>query len=152
MKIGDVVADFELPDQHGTPRRLSALAAGGPLVIFFYPLAGSGGCTREACHFRDLEPKFSAVGASVVGISTDSVERQLAFATENHFGYPLLSDAGGQVTEQFGVRRHLLARTLPTKRATFIVDPALVVRFQKSSETNMDVHADGALAALRTLG
>ncbi|NVM99196.1 peroxiredoxin [Arthrobacter sp. SDTb3-6] len=152
MKIGDVIADFELQDQHGTPRRLSALAANGPLVIFFYPLAGSGGCTKEACHFRDLAQEFAAAGASVVGISTDSPQRQLAFATENHLGFPLLSDPRGEVAELFGVRRHLLARSLPTKRATFIVDPSLAVQFQVSSETNMDVHADQALAALTERG
>lgn len=149
MKIGDVVADFELLDQHGEARRLSALAANGPLVIFFYPLASSGGCTKEACHFRDLQQEFSAVGASLVGISTDSPEKQLAFATENHFSYPLLSDRQGQVADLFGVRRRLLAKTLPTKRATFIVDPGLSVRFQVSSETNMDAHANEALAALQ---
>jgi len=150
MKIGDVVADFELPDQHGTPRRLSTLAANGPLVIFFYPLAGSGGCTREACRFRDLEQEFAAAGAAIVGISTDSPERQLAFAAANRFSYPLLSDPRGEVTELFGVRRHLLARSLPTKRSTFIVDPSLTLRFQVSSETNMEVHANDALAALAT--
>jgi len=149
MKIGDVVADFELPDQHGNPRKLSELAARGPLVIFFYPLASSGGCTKEACHFRDLEEEFAAVGASLVGISTDSPAKQLAFATENQFSYPLLSDRQGEVADLFGVRRRLLAKTLPTKRATFIVDPSLTVRFQVSSETNMDVHANEALAALQ---
>ncbi|ALE92102.1 peroxiredoxin [Arthrobacter alpinus] len=149
MKIGDVVADFELLDQHGEERKLSALAADGPLVIFFYPMASSGGCTKEACHFRDLQKEFSAVGASLVGISTDSPEKQLAFAKENHFSYPLLSDRQGQVADLFGVRRRLLAKTLPTKRATFIVDPGLSVRFQVSSETNMDVHANEALAALQ---
>ncbi|PYI66261.1 peroxiredoxin [Arthrobacter livingstonensis] len=151
MKIGDVVSDFELPDQHGNARKLSVLAANGPLVIFFYPLAGSGGCTKEACHFRDLEKEFAAAGASIVGISTDAPAKQLAFATENHFSYPLLSDPNGEVAEQFGVRRHLLARTLPTKRSTFIVDPSRTVRFQVSSETNMDVHANDALAALASL-
>ena len=151
MKIGDVVADFELLDQHGTPRTLSSLVAGGPVVIFFYPLANSGGCTKEACHFRDLETEFAAAGASIVGISTDSPAKQLDFATKNHFSYPLLSDMKGEVAEQFGVRRHLLAKTLPTKRATFIVDPSLTVRFAVSSETNTDVHANEALAALPAL-
>ncbi|WP_104092018.1 peroxiredoxin [Arthrobacter sp. GMC3] len=149
MKIGDVVADFELLDQHEKPHKLSDLAAQGPLVIFFYPLASSGGCTKEACHFRDLEKEFAAAGASVVGISTDSPAKQLTFATENHFSYPLLSDRQGEVADLFGVRRRLLAKTLPTKRATFIVDPSLKVRFQVSSETNMDVHANEALAALQ---
>lgn len=148
MKIGEKVADFELLDQHGTPRRLSELVEHGPVVIFFYPLAGSGGCTKEACNFRDLEAEFAAAGASLVGISKDSPAKQLAFATENRFNYPLLSDAQGEVADQFGVRRRLLARTLPIKRATFIVDQDQVLQFQVASETNMDVHANRALAEL----
>ncbi|MHA7304131.1 peroxiredoxin [Arthrobacter sp. TMN-49] len=148
MKIGEKVADFELPDQHGTPRRLSELVADRSVVIFFYPVAGSGGCTQEACRFRDLETEFAAAGASIVGISTDSTAKQLAFATANDFSYPLLSDRRGEVADQFGVRRRLLARTLPTKRATFIVDSDMILRFQVASETNMDVHANRALEEL----
>ena len=77
-----------------------------------------------------------------MGISKDSPEKQLDFATKNRFGYPLLSDPKGEVADLFGVRRRLLARTLPTKRATFIVDQDQVLQFQVASETNMDVHAD----------
>jgi peroxiredoxin Q/BCP len=149
MKIGEAAADFELPDQHGIPRRLSELATGGLLVLFFYPRAGSGGCTREACHFRDLGQQFASVGAAVAGISNDPPAKQLEFATDNGFSYPLLSDAAGEVADQFGVRRRLLARNLPTKRATFIVDRQLVVRFALSSETDMFVHADQALAFIQ---
>ncbi|WP_104110499.1 peroxiredoxin [Arthrobacter sp. N199823] len=148
MKIDEKVADFSLLDQHGVMRSLSELTANGPLVIFFYPLASSGGCTKEACHFRDLQAEFTAAGASMVGISTDSVAKQLKFATNNKFTYPLLSDQDGAVADLFGVRRRLLAKSLPTKRATFIVDSAQILRFQISSETNMDVHANSALAAL----
>ena len=54
MHEGDEVPDFELPDQDGRPRRLSTLLADGPVVLFFYPAAMTGGCTKEACHFRDL--------------------------------------------------------------------------------------------------
>ncbi|MFQ4148860.1 peroxiredoxin [Arthrobacter sp. LAPM80] len=148
MKIAENVPDFALPDQSGEMRSLSDLTANGPLVVFFYPLAGSGGCTRQACHFRDLQQEFAAAGASIVGISTDSEAKQLDFATKNGFNYPLLSDRQGEVADLFGVRRHLLAKSLPTKRATFIVDKEKVLRFAVSSETNMDLHANQALAAL----
>ncbi|MGN5733320.1 peroxiredoxin [Arthrobacter psychrochitiniphilus] len=148
MKIAEQVPDFELSDQHGQVRSLTELTAEGPLVIFFYPLASSGGCTKEACHFRDLQKEFATAGASLVGISTDSVAKQLDFANKNHFDYPLLSDRDGAVADVFGVRRRLLAKALPTKRATFIVDSNRILRFQISSETNMDVHANSALEAL----
>ena len=69
MRTGDQVPDFELPDQTGTPRRLSTLLADGPVVLFFYPAAMTYGCTKESCHFRDLASEFAAadhvVGAEV---------------------------------------------------------------------------------------
>ncbi len=151
MKITEKVADFALPDQHGRLWTLQDLLQDGPLVIFFYPLASSGGCTKEACHFRDLQAEFSAAGATIVGISTDSEAKQLDFATTNGFNYPLLSDRHGEVADLFGVRRRLLAKTLPTKRATFIVDRGGILRFAVSSETNMELHADQALEALRLM-
>ncbi len=68
MNPGDQVSDFELQDETGATRPLSELAANGPVVLFFYPIASSGGCTQEACHFRDLAAEFAAVGAQPVGI------------------------------------------------------------------------------------
>ena len=62
MEKGDLVPDFELPDEDGVPRKLSDLAASGPVVLFFYPAAMTYGCTKESCHFRDLAAEFKAVG------------------------------------------------------------------------------------------
>ena len=84
MKTGDTVADFELPDQTGSPRKLSDLLSSGPVVLFFYPAAMTPGCTKEACHFRDLAAEFAAVGANRVGISTDPVQKQAKFADTQH--------------------------------------------------------------------
>ena len=64
MKRGDRVAEFELPDQTGAVRSVTSLLADGPIVLFFYPAAMTPGCTKEACHFRDLAGEFAAVGAS----------------------------------------------------------------------------------------
>lgn len=77
MKRGDRVEDFNLPDQTGAVRSLTGLLADGPVVLFFYPAAMTPGCTKEACHFRDLAAEFAAVGASRVGISTDTVDKAL---------------------------------------------------------------------------
>ena len=88
MDVGDVVDDFELPDETGTPRRLSALLADGPVVLFFYPAAMTTGCTKESCHFRDLGAEFAAVGAQRVGISRDSVDKQHQFSREARLRLP----------------------------------------------------------------
>lgn len=149
MKIGDTVADFELPDQTGTPRRLSELLADGPVVLFFYPAAGTPGCTREACHFRDVGAEFTAAGASRVGISVDAVAKQAKFADGHGFDYPLLSDAGGAVAAQFGVKRGLLGKLMPVKRTTFVIDTDRTVLDVIASEFSMDTHADRALEVLR---
>jgi peroxiredoxin Q/BCP len=150
MKRGDRVPEFELPDQTGTVRSLTALLADGPIVLFFYPAAMTPGCTKEACHFRDLAAEFDAVGASRVGISTDGVDKQARFADSQRFDYPLLSDRDGSVAEIFGVKRGLLGKLLPVKRTTFVIDTDRGVLDVISSELNMDTHADKALATLRS--
>lgn len=149
MNIGDPVPDFELPDQDGAPRRLSTLVADGPVVLFFYPAAMTGGCTAESCHFRDLGAEFARAGAQRVGISTDPVAKQKQFSDVNHFDYPLLSDESGDVARSFGVKRRF--GPLPVKRATFVIGRDQRLEARISSEFSMDKHADEALLALATL-
>ncbi len=149
IKTGDRVAEFELPDQTGTNRSLTSLLAGGPVVLFFYPAAMTPGCTKEACHFRDLAAEFAAAGASRVGISTDAVAKQAEFAEQQRFDYPLLSDADGTVATAFGVKRGLLGKFMPVKRTTFVIDTDRTVLEVISSEFSMDAHADKALEVLR---
>lgn len=147
VAVGDTVEDFALPDETGTPRRLTDLLADGPVVLFFYPAALTPGCTNEACHFRDLGAEFAAAGARPVGISGDTVEKQREFAGTHHLGMPLLSDADGTVRERFGVRRGF--SLAPTKRVTFVIAEDRTVLEVVRSELRMNTHADRALAALR---
>lgn len=145
VEPGDVVDDFELPDETGTPRRLSELLAGGPVVLFFYPAAMTMGCTKESCHFRDLAAEFAAVGAQRVGISRDPVTKQREFSEKHAFDYPLLSDADGAVARMMGVAR----AKGPPKRVTFVIDQDRRVLEVIRSEIRMHLHADRALEALR---
>ncbi len=170
MIVGEKAPNFTLNDHTGRPRTLSTLLADGPVVLFFYPLASSPICTAQACHFRDLSNEFAAVGAQRVGISTDTVNRQAHFAQQRSFDYPLLSDADGTVSELFGVRRGrfaklrrsvaareasrhskhtrrrgLLARLLPVRRTTFVIDTDRTILKVVSNEVRASVHADQAL-------
>jgi peroxiredoxin Q/BCP len=147
MQKGDVVEDFERPDETGTPRRLSELLSSGPVVLFFYPGAMTYGCTRESCHFRDLTAEFAAVGAQLVGISGDAIEKQKQFSDKYHFGYPLLSDSDGTVAKAFGVQRSIAA--LGVRRKTFVIDTDRTVLDVIASEVSFKSHADKALALLR---
>jgi thioredoxin-dependent peroxiredoxin len=172
MIEGDKAPDFTLYDHTGRPRTLSAMLAAGPIVLFFFPLASSPICTAQACHFRDLSAEFARVGAQRVGISTDTVTRQAHFARQRSFDYPLLSDADSVVSELFGVRRGrlaklrrsvareesrrgrhtrrrgLLARVLPVRRTTFVIDVDRTVLKVIANEVRASVHADEALRFL----
>jgi len=142
---GSTAPDFELPDQEGNLVRLSDRLQDGPVVLFFYPAAMTGGCTKEACHFRDLASEFAHAGAQRLGISVDAVDKQRQFADMHGFDYPLLSDESGDVARSFGVKRRMIS---PVKRATFVIDRDRTIRKIITSEMNMDVHADEALKAL----
>jgi thioredoxin-dependent peroxiredoxin len=148
MKTGDLVGDFELPDENGTPRKLSDFLAKGPVVLFFYPAAMTYGCTKESCHFRDLGAEFAAVGATRVGISRDSVDKQAQFATKHNFDYPLLSDEDRTVANAFGVASGF--KLGPVKRSTFVIDQDRKVLAVINAELNFNKHADQALAVLKS--
>jgi thioredoxin-dependent peroxiredoxin len=170
MIAGEKAPDFTLYDHTGRPRKLSTLLSDGPVVLFFFPLASSPICTAQACHFRNLSEEFARVGAQRVGISTDTVDRQAHFAQQRSFDYPLLSDADGVVSELFGVhrgrlaklrrsvgtrdetrsgrharRRGLLARLLPVRRTTFVIDTDRTILKVVASEVRASVHADQTL-------
>jgi thioredoxin-dependent peroxiredoxin len=173
MIEGEKAPDFTLYDHTGWPRTLSALLSDGPVVLFFFPMASSPICTAQACHFRDLSSEFATVGAQRVGISTDAVDKQAHFAQQRSFDYPLLSDADGVVSDLFGVRRGrlaklrrsvvarearrsrhtrhrgLLARLLPVRRTTFVIDTDRTVLKVVSSELRASVHADQTLRFLQ---
>jgi len=146
LKKGDLVPDFELPDEDGTPRKLSDLLANGPVVLFFYPAAMTYGCTKESCHFRDLKAEFEEIGAQRVGISADKVEKQKQFSEKESFDFPLLSDADGTVASEMGVRRSLVK---VNKRVTFVIDTDRHIIEVIHSEVSMRGHADRALEVLR---
>ena len=145
LQTGDRVPDFTSTDQHGNPVQFSDLLAAGPTVVFFYPKAMTTGCTKESCHFRDLDREFAAVGAQRVGISADSVEKQAQFDAKHDLGYTLLADTDKTVAKIFGVKR---PGPLMSKRTTFVVDSDATVLEVVGSELNMDIHADRALEVL----
>ena len=147
MDVGDVVDDFELPDETGTPRKLSDLLANGPVVLFFYPAAMTTGCTKESCHFRDLAAEFAAVGRSVWASAATRSTSSTSSRTSTAFDYPLLSDADGTVARMMGVAR----KKGPPKRVTFVIDQDRKVVEVVKSEIRMSVHADRALDALKQL-
>ena len=146
MDVGEAVPDFTATLDDGTTTTLSDMLRDGPVVLFFYPKAFTAGCTAEACHFRDLAAEFAEVGAQRYGVSRDDVETQAAFREHHGFDYPLIADGSGEIAKAFGAKR---VGPLWSKRQTFVVDVDRTCRAAISSETDMQQHADEALAVLR---
>ena len=145
MDVGDQVPDFTATLDTGETTSLSALLEDGPIVLFFYPKAFTGGCTAEACHFRDLAAEFAEVGAQRFGISRDDVETQARFREEHDFDYPLIADPSGDIAKIFGAKR---IGPLWSKRQTFVIGTDRRLLGPIRSETDMERHADEALELL----
>ena len=140
------------PTRAATPRRLSTLLADGPVALFFYPAAMTGRLHQGGLPLpRSRRRVRRRPASSGSGISMDAVDKQKQFADMHSFDYPLLADTDGTVADIFGVKRGKIGAKLgaPVKRQTFAIgrDRRLVAAI--ASETNMDKHADEALAALK---
>jgi thioredoxin-dependent peroxiredoxin len=101
LKVGDQAPDFTLPDTAGKPVTLSRVLERGPVILAFYPKAFTSGCTKQNSNFRDKYGEVEKKGAQVLGISVDDVATQLRFKAEYKLPYPLLSDVGGKVADQY---------------------------------------------------
>ena len=148
LAVGDAAPDVTLPDQHGEPVRLSTLWRRGPLVVYFYPQDETPGCTKEACAFRDTFEVFSDAGATVAGISSDSVESHRRFAARHRLPFTLLADERDTARKGFGVSKTL---GLLGGRVTFVIDRKGTVRHVFSSRLFAARHVGEALATVTSL-
>lgn len=118
VQVGQSAPDFTLPNENGENVTLSA-QRGKPVVLVFYPLDFSGICTAELCGIRDDFSAFQSHGATVYGISRDSVYTHKAFKDANGFSYDLLADMKGDVAKQYGTWNEERAIA---ERMTVVVD------------------------------
>ena len=125
IEAGATAPDFQLPNQDGEPVTLSSLR-GGPVVLYFYPKADTPGCTTQACGIRDHSADYDAAGATVLGVSPDTVKDVKRFHGKQGLNFTLLADADHAVAEQYGTwgEKRMYGRTyMGVQRATFIIDP-----------------------------
>ncbi len=115
---GEIAPNFKLPSTNGTEFSLDE-NLGEPLIIYFYPLDFTPGCTKEACSFRDNFEVFRQANIKVLGISTDSVAKHLKFKDKHNLPFELLSDKGGKVSKLYDA---LLPFVKISKRVTYLLD------------------------------
>lgn len=99
---GAKAPDFELPRTGGGSLRLSDLR-GRPVVLYFYPQDDTSSCTAEAIDFSALRPQFEAAGATVIGVSPDSVKKHDKFKAKHRLDVDLLADEDGKVLRDYAV-------------------------------------------------
>jgi len=147
--VGDPMPLFELTDQHGNTFSIKELLGKFNLVVYFYPKDDTPGCTREAISFRDHHIDFEAFYAKVIGISSDSHDCHLRFATRHDLPFYLLSDPGNYVRKLFGVPPAFLG--LLPGRVTYVVDKNGIVRSVIRSSFNPERHIQESLKSLEKI-
>lgn len=124
LKVGDKIPEFSGQNQWG--ETVSSLDfAGKKMIIFFYPKASTPGCTAEACDIQNNLDRFKSLGYEVLGVSADSVERQLKFSQKYGFEYALIADVNLDIIQKFGVwgpKKFMGKEYDGIHRTTFVVD------------------------------
>ncbi len=165
LKVGQEVSPFSANDDSGNLWQLFDYLGQKNIVVYFYPAAMTGGCTKQACAYRDASVKLNDLDAVVVGVSGDSVNNLELFKKANGLNFVLLSDANGGIAKQFGVPSrkggsierevagvmHTLTRGSTTSRWTFIIDKSGKVTYMDNA-VNAAEDAENVVSELKKLG
>ncbi|MDP2069048.1 MAG: peroxiredoxin [Lutibacter sp.] len=148
LNIGDKVSEFSGIDDTGANWKSSTVKSDF-LVVYFYPAAMTGGCTAQACAYRDDKANFDKMGATIIGVSGDEVNNLKVFKESSQLNFPLISDTKGVISKKFGVptkdggeitreiagENFLLVRGITASRWTFVLDKNRKIIY-KNAEVN----------------
>lgn len=147
LDVGDPAPGFELPGTGGKTYRLSDYR-GQRVILAFYPGDFTVVCTKQFCSYRDQGERLDGLGATVLGISPQSVESHERFTEEKRLNVPLLADEDKAVARAYGVLAGPIVR-----RAVFVVDEEGIVRHRKVTLAGLTYESvDDLEQALAKLG
>ena len=150
LDVGEKAPDFTAPAALAGKQYKFSLAdslAKGPVVLYFFPAAFSAGCSAEAHEFAEATEKFTALGATVVGVSTDDIETQLKFSTQACQGkFAVASDSGKTVIKSYDAAMMILPDY--ANRVSYVIAPDRSIVYNYQS-LNPSKHVEKTLAALR---
>lgn len=145
--VGTKAPSFKAKNQEGVEFDLDSRIDKGYTVLFFYPKAGTPGCTKQACAFRDSIRVIRKEGAEVFGVSADDVAAQKKFHAEHQMTFDLISDADGKIIEKYKVKMPVVTIA---KRQTFILDEKLIIR-KHFEDVDPSLDAKNVAAAIAEL-
>ena len=142
LKVGDAAPAVSATTDAGTTLNLGDVYKKNDYtLVWFYPKALTGGCTKQGCSLRDAAADLKKKGVAVIGVSVDPVEKQKEFKEKNNFDYPLLADTDKVVLKAFGQTGGLMA-----SREAFLINRAGKVVYYDKGQT--DKQAEMVLAFL----
>lgn len=136
LSVGDKAPEFQSVDDQGKTWKSSDYVGKKVVVVYFYPADLTGGCTKQACGFRDDSKALAEKGIEVIGVSGDSVRNHQFFKKAHDLNFTLLADEDGSVAKKFGVpvkaggsivreidgKDETLTRGVTAARWTFVID------------------------------
>jgi thioredoxin-dependent peroxiredoxin len=162
LKVGDPAPKFQAMDDTGKLWKSTDHVGKKIMVVYFYPADFTGGCTKEACAYRDDYGKLTEKGVDVVGVSGDAVHNHELFKKAHQLNFTLLADTDGKIASAFGVpmqagadtvmatngdQKEPIYRNMTIDRWTFVID-----KNGKVAAKETEVHAaDDSKAILETV-
>jgi len=150
LDIGEKAPDFSAPAALAGKTYKFSLAeslAKGPVVLYFYPASFTVGCSAEAHEFAEAIDKFQALGATVIGVSTDDIDTQIKFSQQVCQGkFPVASDASKAVVKSYDAA--MMAMPDYANRISYVIAPDSSIVYNYQS-LNPSKHVTNTLTALR---
>ncbi len=162
VNVGEKAPVFKAVDSQGKEWSLKNHLGKNYVVLYFYPAAMTGGCTQQACSYRDNMNEFDKVNAKVVGISGDQAEGLRLFKQEYNLNFDLLSDSDGAIAKMYGVpvndggtvektiggKNVSFIRDATTARWTFVIDKKGTLIYKKA-DVNAGQDSEEVIAAIK---
>jgi peroxiredoxin Q/BCP len=146
-KVGDTAPLITGRDQNGRDFKLADLVGKKIVLLYFYPKDFTGGCTKEACSFRDGFEDFATNNVEIVGVSFDSADSHLQFIAKYKLNFTLLADTNGIIAKAYDVKMPIMNMA---KRVSFLIGlDGKIVHVTDSG--NPDVHLAEMKAAIAGL-
>jgi len=117
-KAGDTAPQFTGTDQNGKEFKLADVIGKKIVLLYFYPKDFTGGCTKEACGFRDRMGDLQTNNVAVIGVSHDAVESHKKFADTYNLNFTLIADPDGKIIDHYDVKMGMMAMS---KRVSFLI-------------------------------